>query len=280
MKEEKKDIIEAVTKIVTAASVLIAGIAIPVVLNYNEGKNRQSQLYVQIMSQREQSDSALRERMFNALINSYFGKEVSTDPDKQIMYLNLLTLNFQEFFDAKPLFEDLEKKLEGKSRRKLQNIGREVADRQVNMLTKPDHKPVELTLCSEQQDDCQTTATFIVKGTQLIYHFNVELLEVDISAVLLRVSLTQEVAQTESFDFKPIEFEVSYYDTPFMSNTRLADGSRFAFTLKNSDAAAKRAVLKVVTFPEEFMSLRDRPYFDEMLARVREEKKGILPNLK
>ena len=280
MKEEKKDIIEAVTKIVPAASVLIAGIAIPVVLNYNEGKNRQSQLYVQIMSQREQSDSALRERMFNALINSYFGKEVSTDPEKQIMFLNLLTLNFQEFFDAKPLFDDLDKKLKGESRRKLQNIAREVADRQVNMLTKPAHKPVELMLCSEQHDDCQTTATFSVKGTQRTYHFNVELLEVSISAVSLRVSPMLGGTQPESFDFKPIEFEVSYYDTPFMSNTRLADGSRFAFTLKNSDSAAKRALLKVVIFPEEFMSLRDRPYFDEMLAKVREEKKGILPNLK
>jgi len=35
---------------------------------------------------------------------------------------------------------------------------------------------------------------------------------------------------------------------------------------------------KIVIFPEEFMSLRDRPYFDEILARVREEKKGIFLN--
>jgi hypothetical protein len=280
VKDEKKDIIEVVTKIVTAASALIAGIAIPVVLNYNEGKNRQSQLYVQIMSQREQSDSALRERMFNALITSYFGKEVSTDPEKQIMYLNLLTLNFQEFFDAKPLFEDLDNKLKDERRRKLQNIAREVAERQVNMLTNPEHKPVELMLCSEQQDDCPTTAAFSLKGPQRTYHFNVELLDVGISKVSLRVSPTQGGTKPESFDFKSLEFDVSYYDTPFMNNTRLTDGSRFAFTLKNSDPTAKRAVLKIVTFPEEFMSLRDRPYFDEMLARISEEKKGLFLNRK
>ncbi len=69
-----------------------------------------------------------------------------------------------------------------------------------------------------------------------------------------------------------------YYDMPLMNNTRLADGSRFAFALKNSDPSAKRAVLKIVTFPAEFMSLRDRPYFDEMLARVKEEKKGAYPS--
>jgi len=278
MKQESKDLIELVAKIVTAASALIAGIAIPVVLNYNEEKNRQSQLYVQIMSQREQSDSALRERMFNALISSYFGKEVSTDPEKQIMFLNLLTLNFQEFFDAKPLFEDLDGKLKGESRRKLQKIAREVADRQINMLNKPNQKPVELMLCGEQQDDCQNTGVFSVNGPQRTYRFNVELLDVGTSAVSVRVSPAQEGAQTESFDFKPIEFEVSYYDTPFMNNTRLVDGSRFAITLKNSDPAAKMAVLKIVIFPDEFMSLRDRPYFDEILARVREEKKGIFMN--
>ncbi|MFZ5997835.1 MAG: hypothetical protein ACOYW7_10155 [Nitrospirota bacterium] len=274
MNEEKKDLIELITKIVTAASALIAGIAIPVVLNYNEEKNRQSQLYVQIMSQREQSDSALRERMFNALITSYFGKEVATDPEKQIMYLHLLTLNFQEFFDAKPLFEDLDKKLTGESRRRLQHIAREVGDRQVNMLTKPDHKPAELMLCREQLDDCTATGAFSVKGRQRDYHFNVELLRVGESEVFLRVSPAQGATPAESFDFKPIEFEVSYYDTPFMNNTRLTDGSRFAFALKNSDPKAKIALLKVVTFPEEFMSLRDRPYFDEMLAKVREENGG------
>ncbi len=278
MKQESKDLIELIAKIVTAASALIAGIAIPVVLNYNEGKNRQSQLYVQIMSQREQSDSALRERMFNALISSYFGKEVSTDPEKQIMFLNLLTLNFQEFFDAKPLFEDLDGKLTGEGRRKLQKIARELADRQINMLNKPDHKPVELMLCGEQQDDCQNTVSFSVNGPQRTYHFNVELLDVGASAVSVRVSPSQEEAQPESFDFKPIEFEVSYYDTPFMNNTRLIDGSRFAITLKNSDPAARMAVLKIVIFPDEFMSLRDRPYFDEILAKVREEKKGIFLN--
>ncbi len=146
------------------------------------------------------------------------------------------------------------------------------------MLNKPDHKPVELMLCGEQQDDCRNTAAFSIKGLQRAYSFNVELLDVGASAVSLRVSPAQEGAQPESFDFKPIEFEVSYYDTPFMNNTRLTDGSRFAITLRNSDPASRMAVLKIVIFPEEFMSLRDRPYFDEILARVREEKKGIFLN--
>src|SRR5512135_3149636 len=100
-----KDKIDIITKIVTASGAIIAGIAIPVVINMNAEQNRKSQLYMQIMSQREQADSSLRERMFSALISSYFGNQISKDPDKQLMYLHLLSLNFQEFFDAKPLFE-------------------------------------------------------------------------------------------------------------------------------------------------------------------------------
>lgn len=64
----KKDCLGITTKILTALGALIAGIAIPVVLHLNGEKNRQNQLYAQIMSQREQSDSTLRAQMFDSLI--------------------------------------------------------------------------------------------------------------------------------------------------------------------------------------------------------------------
>ena len=66
----KKNRFELITKVVTAIGALLAGIFIPVVIHYNEEKNRETQLYVQIMTQREQSDSALRSQMFNSLISS------------------------------------------------------------------------------------------------------------------------------------------------------------------------------------------------------------------
>lgn len=47
-------------------------------------------------------------------------------------------------------------------------------------------------------------------------------------------------------------------------------GSRFAFILKNLDLKTETAVIQVIAFPEKYMSLRDRPYFEEMLSKVRE----------
>ena len=255
---------DLITKVVTAIGALLAGIFIPVVIHYNEEKNRETQLYVQIMTQREQSDSALRSQMFNSLISSYFGQEILRDPEKQMMYLHLLTLNFQEFFDARPLFEDLDKRITAEQRGRLLSIARDAADRQVNLLTKPDNEPVEMTLCAEETEDCKRMDTFTLKGKKSrSYQFAVLLRDVASSEIRVRVS-----SAGGSFNFKTIEFGVSYFDTPFMNNTKLIDGSRFSFVLKNLDQVRQKATIEVVTFPEEYMNLRDRPYFDEMLSRL------------
>ena len=260
----KKNRFELVTKVVTAIGALLAGIFIPVVIHYNEEKNRETQLYVQIMTQREQSDSALRSQMFNFLISSYFGQEILRDPEKQMMYLHLLTLNFQEFFDARPLFEDLEKRITPAQRSMLLSIARDASDRQVNMLTKPENEPIEMILCVEESEECKRMDTFTIKGKKKrSFQFSVLLRDVSASEVRVRVSSAEG-----SFNFKTVEIGVSYFDTPFMNNTKLVDGSRFSFVLKNIDPVRQMATIEVVTFPEEYMNLRDRPYFDEMLSRL------------
>jgi hypothetical protein len=38
--------------------------------------------------------------------------------------------------------------------------------------------------------------------------------------------------------------------------------------LQNVDPTRKIATIEVVSFPPEYMNLRDRPYFDEMLSRL------------
>lgn len=255
--------LDVVLKAITAIGALLAGVFIPITINYNQEKNRETQLYVQIMTQREQSDSALRSQMFNALIGSYFGQDILKDPEKQMTYLHLLTLNFQDFFDARPLFEDLSKRVDPEQRKRLLGIARSAADRQVNLLTKPDNAPLELGFCIDATDDCPRMRSFTLKGKDREYPFAVRLIDVGPTEILVRVS-----SADEKFNFKTVEFGVSYFDTPFMDNTKLVDGSRFSFVLRNADSQRKIASMEVVVFPEEYMNLRDRPYFDEMLFRL------------
>ncbi len=255
--------LEIILRSITAVGALLAGVFIPVVINVNQEKNRETQLYVQIMTQREQSDSALRSQMFNSLIGSYFGKDILSDPEKQMMYLHLLTLNFQEFFDARPLYEDLDKRVNPEQRKRLLEIARNAADRQVNLLTKPNNEPMEMQLCLQETDDCKKMNVFSMKGRDRTYTFATRLLSVTQSEIRVRVS-----SADEKFNFKTIEFNVSYFDTPFMNNTKLVDGSRFSFVLRNADPDRKMATIEIVVFPEEYMNLRDRPYFDEMLSKL------------
>jgi hypothetical protein len=133
----------------------------------------------------------------------------------------------------------------------------------VNLLTKPDSEPMEVRLCVQETDECKKMETFTLKGKQRAYPFAVRLLDVKPSEVRVRVS-----SGDERFSFKTVEFDASFFDTPFMNNTKLVDGSRFSFVLKNADPARGVASIEVVTFPEEYMNLRDRPYFDEMLSRL------------
>lgn len=261
--EKKRDRFDILTKTVTAIGTVMMGIFIPIVIHINGEKNRQSQLYIQTMTQREQSDSDLRSKMFDSLIGSYFGKGIQTDPAKQMLYLHLLTLNFQEFFDARPLFEDLNETLAGEKRQRLLAIAREATNRQVNMLTSPDREPTEMMLCAKETKECSKTGRFNLKIKQGNLQLDVRLLAVDSSYARVRVS-----APAQTFPFKTAEFRVSFFDTPFMQNTKLGDGTRFSFILKNVDTVSQKAKFEMITFPDSYMNLRDRPYFDEMLSRL------------
>ena len=200
--------------------------------------------------------------MFDSLIKSYLGGEVEKDPDKQMVYLHLLALNFQEFFDAKPLFEELDKKLPEDKKEELRKIAKKIASKQVTLLTKPWDKIPELSLVEGEGKTNQGEFKLTVNGSP--FTFLVELLSIGSSSAEVRVS------GMETIESKPLEFAVSFYDMPFMDNTKLMNGSRFAFILKNLDLKTKTAVIQVIFFPEKYMSLRDRPYFEEMLSKVRE----------
>ena len=94
----------------------------------------------------------------------------------------------------------------------------------------------------------------------------------------------------------PPEFEVSFYDMPYIDNSRLSSAARVAVVLEKyisptgykrflDDIEDKglqedyrqlirradicdRAVVQVIRFPENYLGLRDRPYLEEVLSRI------------
>ena len=70
-------------------------------------------------------------------------------------------------------------------------------------------------------------------------------------------------------------FDVGFFDFPMIDNTRLANGVRCAVTLSNfSDFGAD---LTTVCFPGEYASLKDRPYYDEVIKKLREANAEVPP---
>lgn len=138
---------------------------------------------------------------------------------------------------------------------------------------------------SEQQPTKQET---VAKGVENeFYAIEVTAVEILDDSVMVKINVYKDYFKEKSdgetknvycnslqINDKPIEFNVSYFDLPFMDNTRLFTGSRFAIVLRNihKEGEDKAAELGFISFREDFMSVRDRPYFTQMLRELKMPK--------
>jgi hypothetical protein len=328
-KSAKRDLwgkAESLAKILAGVGVAIGSIAIPVIIGKTSDQSHRAQVYMQVMSEREKADTAIRQEMFKTLLTNYLGRfdadknvpETAESFRRRIMFLDLLSLNFQEYLNARPLFEDVRSRLErakarerkdsrehdtmGKLQEDLFRVARNVASRQssalalyglsrsfdiqkgetycvrlhsVDNLKELDGKSLEETRhgsCSESIDTERPAQI-----DKVLPAIDVELLDVNESDVQVRVTPNLESFSKDTFVYSrlasPIEFGASYFDLPYMDNTRLFDGSRFALLLRSIDRKENVAHFDVVIFKGDFSSLRDRPVFEEMLKKLNEEAK-------
>ena len=322
--------VESFAKIVAAVAVTIGSVWIPYVIGRTSEQSDRAKVYMQVMSEREKADTAIRQEMFKTLLTNYLGRfedkkdaaESEESFRKRIMFLNLLTLNFQEYLNARPLFEDVYQRLEkaeqrdgkdgkayriwGELQKDLFRVARNAASGQAAMLTRSGlsrtfnltkgkavcirlyavEALVELTdkfekqpLLDRKTESCSDASVQdsrrMDKGFPAI---DVELEEVNESGVRVKVTPYQESFRNGTLNFvqalKPIKFEVSFFDLPYMDNTRLFDGSRFALLLSHIDKKEGTAEINAIIFKGEFMSLRDRPFFEEMLQKLNQEGKS------
>jgi len=326
-KDPERDLwgkVESFAKIVAAVGVSIGSVAIPYIIGKTSEQSRRAQVYMQVMSEREKADTAIRQEMFKTLLADYLGRfqenKNATENEesfrKRIMFLDLLTLNFQEYLNARPLFEDVYWRLEkakkkekkeyekwGKLQEDLFRVAKNVASSQSGMLTQSGlsrsfnltkgkvvcirlysvENLVELTdkfekqpLLDRKTESCSDASVQnpqkMDKGSPAI---DVELEEVNEAGVRVKVTPYQESFKNGTLNFvqalKPLKFVVSFFDLPYMDNTRLFDGSRFALLLSHIDKKEKSAEINAIIFKGEFMSLRDRPFFEEMLQKLNKD---------
>lgn len=276
-KDNKRDWIDIIFKITGGTGIFISSILIPLVMHWNAEKNSNNQLYAQIVSGRERADAELRARMFENLIKSFFGNtSKDTSGKKRITMLRLLALNFHESFNVKPLFEELDSELTDNNREELRKVAKEVIEKQDAVLSQVKEGVVfGITFEGEGEEN----GKMIPPSGKEAYNghrLGIVVTEIGINDDYVRLHITDMPEENANIaSIADLSFKLSYYDMPFIDNTKLFNSTRFAVTLKGigKDNEGKKVVsVKLIFFPETYMSGRDRPYLDEMLAQLRHSK--------
>lgn len=349
-KKDRWDKWESFAKTRAGICAAVGAIAIPWFINQYTEANRKSQVYVQMMAEREKSDTSIRENMFKALLDGYLQtlkddvkREDLESFRKRIVFLELLAVNFQEFFNAKPLFEEVYGKLvkhrhEAKdepSRRaweelekKITGISKETASRQamtlntigdsviftmrkheigcvrlyekagIETLRKRDgvsrfrnfedgeclrggdiQEPGKVGTPTPMSQDRDGTRSLVTKGYHRQQSIELRVAEVRETSVSVEVTVYTDFFDGSTYvgsePGRGFPVNVSYFDLPYMDNIKLAEGNRFALVLKgiyrgsDGDESAE-ADIEAIRFRNDFMSLRDRPLFEEMLKKLQQ----------
>jgi hypothetical protein len=107
-KWEKADIImRPVGALITAVTIAVISLVASNFLSTNQEREAKTKLYTELMTRREDSESALRKDMFNTIMNNILRDKGSATLDEMILQLELLTYNFHESLNLMPLFEYL-----------------------------------------------------------------------------------------------------------------------------------------------------------------------------
>src|SRR5688500_6542716 len=122
----------------TAIAVAYVGLTGSRVLEERQSRDSNSRLYSELMSRREEAESTLRKDVLGAILQEYL-QASPTDLDAKVLQLELLSNNFHDSLDLRPLFHDLQRKLlrlpEGSDQQELlariENLAREVTSKQL-----------------------------------------------------------------------------------------------------------------------------------------------------
>jgi len=296
-------------------------------LSRNQERDAKTKLYTELMTRREESESALRKDMFNSIMNNILKDKASASLDEKILQLELLTYNFHESLNLMPLFEFLNRsnneETKNPSLRKaykyrLIKMSKATISKQISTLEAVS-KPVTLTFedtlfTYKNKKEYKTDSAFRVRIDDLYEQnstamngsdpfcmyadsvFNgkswdsvqqvirIKIMDYDTNDASVKVRLTMQSVypgKNGSSEMpRQTEFMVNYFEFPMIDNTRLKNDMRLAVVLNSmvsenrSDESGRpagkstRIELKVIYFPGSRSSLKEKPYFDDIVSKL------------
>jgi hypothetical protein len=237
-----------------------------------------ARLYSELTSKREESDSALRKDMFTSIINSFLGPGPQT-LEQKLLNLELLVYNFHESLNLKPLFSHIERQIKETPNRqsylaRLQRVAEEVTKKQMLIVEEGGQK-FDATINTKTLNFIAPDGSgeipavernLVVDGIRR--NFKLEALDVDNGAEQVQLRVTVRTDEGGTVDTTSAEFWTGDFDFPMIDNIRLPHDQRLAVVMNNFDPARGIADVTLVDFPGKYAGLREKPYYDEVLAKL------------
>lgn len=272
--------LQPVGGLLTALAIALFGFITSSKLDQRQALETNTRLYSELMSRREESESALRKDMFVSIITSFLNPN-ATDINSDVLNLELLVHNFHESLNLKPLFLDLKRRIVraqaaapstaakaeyAEYTERLENVAREIARKQMIVLEgvgKRLDRTVDLT--GDPDGTSLEPATLALDSVQT--NFSLDIVHVDRVNREIQVGVNIETPDPElGRQTKVATFVVSFFDFPMIDNIRLVRGQRCSVVLNNFNEQS--AELTVVLFPGTYASLKEKPYYNEVIQSV------------
>jgi hypothetical protein len=239
-----------------------------------------TRLYSELMSRREESESALRKDMLVSIISSFLNPN-RNDLNNDVLSLELLAYNFHESLNLKPLFLDLMRRIKHDEasapsvatkaayveyQERLESVAREIARKQMIVLEGVGRRfDRTIDLSSDPDGTSLDDAVMTLDSVQTTVSIDVVHVDRDNREVLVSVSMeTPDPEQGQQT--KVATFTVSFFDFPMIDNLRIAHGQRLSLVLTNFSEHS--ADLTAVLFPGAYASLKEKPYYNEVIQCV------------
>lgn len=260
----------------------------------------QNRSNLQLINQREQAESSLRATMFGQLIAPIAGPEGGSDldPIRYAVLAELLTLNFHEHFELKPLLQDADDRLSSykgtaatpaalaEARSDLRAAAHRVIQRQIAQLWDDEvgkctpSATMEATFQFVSDPDLEDSFSQSTDGTTLLVPsrelktfavsspdcrdtLSIVFAKPDFTSERVHVLITPATSTTAETDYR-FDFDLTSFAFPFTDNALLPNGNRFAFFVKDVSELDDTGAIKIMRvglrwFPQNYYPPTERP---------------------
>lgn len=287
---DKADIIlKPVGGLLTAVAVAVLGLWTSSYLRDREGRDAalrermqtsdtNARLYSELTSRREESESALRKDMFTSIINSFL-REGPATPEQKMLNLELLVYNFHESLNLKPLFLHIQREVRGNPRQKeyltrLNQVAEQVIHKQMLVIGDGGETfdaTIDTSKLAFPDPDAESSASYVAKDLVvdgIRRNVKLEIVSAEPVPEEIQLRMTIRTAEAGRVETSATEFWLGHFDFPMIDNTRLPHDQRLAVVLNSFDTKRGLADVTVALFPGKYAALREKPYYDEILAKL------------